>query len=246
MKKEITIDGKTYVLKEETKCCTKPRNQLKFKEGDWVKRIWSGDKAIDIFLLGKKEGENIFENDHFIRYDKNENFEKDLCNNSSVHLTEMGDRKHIIMTEEEIESHLIKEAKRRGFVKGVEYCSARLTESKETIQSNLKYYSKKNTSDLDDMLTDGWGGCVYYGGKWGRIIKEEPISIGEHEVEFNKGEIKVGCKTIKNEDVIFIEKAIEVVLHLGLPITLHEDGDIGVGDELVHNEDFNKIIEKLK
>jgi len=76
-----------------------------------------------------------------------------------------------IATTPEIESALIKEAERRGFKIGTKYISAR-TGGEATIKQLPKYYD--NSYGIDkDMLTDGWGGCIYYQGKWAEIIEPE-------------------------------------------------------------------------
>lgn len=80
-------------------------------------------------------------------------------------------------TKEEIEKHLIEEAKRRGFKEGVNYYSVITGNEVNKILSNLKYYERT------DNLTDGCGGSVYLKGKWANII--ETITKEEAEKKLN-------------------------------------------------------------
>ena len=136
-----------------------------------------------------------------------------------------------LATPEEIKAHLIEEAKRRGLVMGVKYFSAD-GNNFEARQIKGDFYYCNN-----DMLTDGWGGCVYCQGKWAEIIKqEEKIMVGSYEVKFGADYIVVGCKRYSELDVLNLLSAMEY-----LKITSIEIAGVKVPLETV-----KKIAERLK
>ena len=78
----------------------------------------------------------------------------------------------------EVEDMMIKEAEKRGFVKGVRYKCV-LAGTKEELKKEFKLYP-----GTANQLTDGWGGSVFYNGQWAEIIKDDVIEIGGYEVYF--------------------------------------------------------------
>ena len=94
-------------------------------------------------------------------------------------------------THQEVKEALIKEAKKRGFKKGVMINhSIEGKGHRALIFNELSYHSGYN------WLCDGWGNVVFKDGVWAEIIKDEPIKIGGYEVkktEFNT--YTIGCKS---------------------------------------------------
>ena len=71
-------------------------------------------------------------------------------------------------TYEEVKTALIEEAKMRGFKKGVF--------AKWAFEQNEKGCLKKEIENLvfsNKMITDGWGHCIFYNGKWAEIVEEK-------------------------------------------------------------------------
>ena len=69
-------------------------------------------------------------------------------------------------TDQEVQTALIEEAKKRGFKKGVF--------AKWVFEPNKKGCLKKEIEDLyfsNNMITDGWGHSIFYNGKWAEIVK---------------------------------------------------------------------------
>lgn len=92
-----------------------------------------------------------------------------------AHIVEQNDIPYIfsssrdfrLATESEIESHLIKVAEKKGFKEEIRYHDAE-TNSTCIIKENDFWYDV-----VYDGLTDGWGGWVYYKGKWATIIPDK-------------------------------------------------------------------------
>lgn len=151
-----------------------------------------------------------------------------------------------LATPKEIESHLIAEAKRR-YPKGTK---VKTTTNKALVKVVSDTFSCTSSNNI--MVTcegDLVSPCTMYdGNKWAEIIKEEEIRIGGYEVEFKEGEIKIGCQTISNTDIVFIQKVSDFVLNNGLSLTFHEDGKIEehTADNSITFETLGKIIDKLK
>lgn len=124
----------------------------------------------------------------------------------------------------EIEAHLIEEAKKRGLLSAcVKLIDIQGCEIMWARDCNMFSYTP-----LTDSLT-AHSSIIYKQGKWAEIVKEQPIKIGGHEVKFEKGQIKVGCKTIPNEFtetlINFINEFQELNLH---SIEINSMGDIEV------------------
>lgn len=120
-----------------------------------------------------------------------------MGNGTNVHIKKI--RK---ATPSEIESHLIEEAKRRGYKKGTKICCAEFNTLKATIISNDFAYDADNDDlyvETDDINTSYYS--VYKKGKWAEILKDESIKIGGYDVEFGNTHIKVGCKVFDKTDL---------------------------------------------
>lgn len=73
-------------------------------------------------------------------------------------------------TPQEIESHLIKIAKEKGFGSRTYYIDPN-NRTKHHLGTDPKFEYIK--SERTAFLTDGWGGAVYQDGKWAEIIPEK-------------------------------------------------------------------------
>lgn len=75
-----------------------------------------------------------------------------------------------LATPSEIETHLIAEAKRRGYTSFVCYVTP-VNKDKHKLSNNPQfgYHVSRGT----EYLTDGWGGSVYEDGKWANIISNK-------------------------------------------------------------------------
>lgn len=148
-------------------------------------------------------------------------------------------------TPSEIESHLIEEAKRRGYKKGV-------------IVDENKYEISDNNFKYDDFLDGLYVKInnerllpIYLNGVWVEIIKDEAIKIGGYEVEFKKGEIKIGCKTISNSYIYNLFKLRGLLKALDIehifiePKYVRVFGEMARIDVNIQNSELDKIIDKL-
>jgi len=150
-----------------------------------------------------------------------------------------------LATSEEVKSHLIKEAKRRGYKHGSIINSLITLGTKHTL--DMTYSKGLYDGVRTDMFWYG-GGLIYKQGKWAEIIKEEPIKIGGYEVEFFDKYFKIGCMSFSKSDIFKILTMNSFVLERGLSFTFNEDGDI---EEHCNNIKFdenvlNKILEKFQ
>lgn len=83
-------------------------------------------------------------------------------------------------TSSEIESHLIKEAEKRGYKAGVKYISVNF-DNECVVKKDFEYY--RGT----DNLTDGCGGSVYCKGKWATIIPQDKVRLTLEDIAKLKG-----------------------------------------------------------
>ena len=193
----------------------------KFKVGDWV--TWHQGAVERIVGVHRDLTMSL------------EGREGDHCNVKDYRLA----------TPEEIKSHLIEEAKRRGYKHGSIINSLITLRTKHILDMT---YSK---GLYDGVRTDTFwygGGLIYKQGKWAEIIKEEPIKIGGYEVEFFDKYFKIGCMSFSKSDIFKILTMNSFVLERGLSFTFNEDGDI---EEHCNNIKFdenvlNKILEKFQ
>lgn len=61
--------------------------------------------------------------------------------------------------------YLIKEA-RKIYPKGTRYICAENPKHKPTVNGDFSFYAKEEYSSLEDSISDGYGGYVYFDGKW--------------------------------------------------------------------------------
>gem|GEM_PF-2221894 len=96
-----------------------------------------------------------------------------------------------LATIEEIESHLIAEAKRRGFVEGVYFHP--MYSNRREVASNLTYKIKNEFSYhiMSDTLCNG--GNIYSGGTWAEIVKNHLPEIGGYKGKIDGDHVIYGC-----------------------------------------------------
>lgn len=108
----------------------------------------------------------------------------------------------VLADPKEVNARLIKEAKRRGFKKGVKY-NCPCTDQIHKRKSYLEYCENNN------WLADGYGGCVFEKGIWAEII-EQPLTLNGKEVYFDNDYVWIGnkdsyrCNTVMNRDQLII------------------------------------------
>lgn len=112
------------------------------------------------------------------------------CNVSVLHNTA------VLLSDDTIEEHLIAEAKRRGYKKGVRVKICQ-TDIVSEINQELKYRS------VDDSIVGVYGGyTIYNEGQWGEIIDETPsIGINGHKAEFHDDYVQFGCAKIHKNHI---------------------------------------------
>ena len=149
------------------------------------------------------------------------------------------------------ESNLIEEAKKRYPI-GTKFKSAYMDTGTSYTVSTRDFYVWNG----NHIVVDGKRGpSVYFAGKWSEIIKEEPIKIGGYEVEFKKGEVKVGCKHFSNYTIECLDEISKFCKSTNQVITVNIYGDILMSDDIHHTlkkayqcnrGELDKIIEKLQ
>jgi hypothetical protein len=153
-----------------------------FKVGDWI--IW--DKRDDKngpYRLTQKNSGGFLDQSKIYRNVENSNYR--------------------YATEEEIKSHLIEEAKRRGFKIGTRFDSATGNTNDWKIGCIKPEYNKDN----DGFLLDGESGCVYYQGKWAEIIKG--VEVNGHGMEQDEDNVTFGCKSFGKHEIRVLFTGIE-------------------------------------
>lgn len=159
----------------------------------------------------------------------------------------------------EVEAHLIEEAKRRGYKKGV-----RIKVENDAMIYTLTdpHFSYEYLDKYDELITKVVGQtmlrtvCIYSKGKWTEIIKDESIKIGqganEYEVKFKPNGIDVGCKHISRGDVEKLKSFYLLVHSLGFSKVVVDTSYekmifIGKGFEPIHVtlDEIQSIIEKI-
>lgn len=106
----------------------------------------------------------------------------------------MGNSEMREATKEEIESNLITEAKRKGFVEGAYFISC--FDDKDMVRKispyrngdNIKWCYSNDELRSDNGINNLNGGCsnpaIYMNGKWADLIINQSIKIDKHEVNF--------------------------------------------------------------
>lgn len=101
-----------------------------------------------------------------------------------------------LATDKEVETALIKEAKKRGFKEGVEFKSAR---------SDRKFTFKDKAYLANGILWNGNStGIIFENGKWAEIIKDKVPTINGCEMEDDGDIIKFGCVTSTKRSVKYL------------------------------------------
>ena len=169
--------------------------ETKLEVGKWYKVIYSGCQ------IQNKESEKITDGSLvFIVSNNNEDIERHprfkehsasiliyeetlLCYgiDGNTKLLTAYKNNFIEATSEEVETALIAEAKKRGFVKGVKFKCPYSRET-ETLGSRLYYELTGSDQEKFGMcLRDERGTVIYYKGIWSEIIKEKSLSKSEAE-----------------------------------------------------------------
>jgi hypothetical protein len=233
----------------------------KFKNGYWVKVIKGGNNASDFNKLIGVNGRGVYDlvgwETELFRIDgdiKKFNGEGYVDNQYCYPLKwndhyagYVYEKALESATPSEIEAHLIEEAKRRGYKQGVVVKSFH-NRNTWALQGDVRYIEE--TDSLSDRMT-----YLYQKGKWAEIIKEEKIKIGGYEVEFKKGEIKVGCKYFTNYMIKCLDEVSKFCKSTDNVITVNTYGDILLSDDIhsilkksyqCNKKDLEKLIEKLQ
>lgn len=101
-------------------------------------------------------------------------------------------------TDKEVEEALIKEAKKRGFKKGV------------TVNQKTAYNGEGGSYEIgaqrylyspiaQNFSISGVG--IFNNGKWAEIIEDEKPTICDYEMEVESEHVKFGCKKLHKEEV---------------------------------------------
>lgn len=241
----------------------------KFKNGDWVKVVQSGYNASDFNNLINVGGRGVYNS---IDYDKTlyridgqiKLWEGNGCHSQYCYPLKSGDNycgyvyeaALSLATPKEIESHLIKEAKRRGYKEGAK---VRCLMTKTPLElTSFNYYNSPDSLDSDQLAFNceenkGEVACIIYKqGQWAEIIKDEPIKIGGYEVKFKKGKVSVGCREVSNDYVRAINLVSEYCMLKSQELQfIANSGELiffqGVNDNYkIDRNTFAKIIEKLE
>ena len=158
-----------------------PIKEPQFKVGDWIYQI--AYRFVDRICKVNNEGQVLMD-DH-----------NDITNYWNP-------KKLRLATPQEIETHLIAEAKKRGFAKGVLHKWAHLNDIRITDSDEWRYNSEQ---DWLTVISSKMNFIIYHQGQWAEIVKEEPTKIGEYEVKFgNDGDSKfvsVGCKHYSYQEI---------------------------------------------
>jgi len=157
--KTVSVNGVEYLRKEEPKPV--------FKVGQWVIAI-NENRSDCIFKISKiystyVNGSDIKQNE--------DNYSKWTFN--SIRLA----------THSEIEQHLIKVAKEKGFKEGVKYSTICFYEH-GSIHKGRGKYEYHESDDYMDMGTDTFRATIYKQGKWAEIIPEKK-KLPKTKAEFN-------------------------------------------------------------
>lgn len=109
--------------------------------------------------------------------------------------------KYRIATKEEIQDHLRKEAKRRGYVNGVKYKGQTYSAIATVKDDNsFMYYTEKY--GMTDYLTDGGGDSIYANGKWAEILPNEVVcNFGDVKFTIKDGIAKCTYGNVDTEEV---------------------------------------------
>lgn len=174
---EVSVDFKA---KMEDKF---PDIFLKLEPKLWYKKEWE-DGEVDLFFVESIEGEIFSFGENYYRNGKL--LDTLGTTSSSINLMFTDDRVRLSKaSHKEVEEVLTNDAKRRGFIEGVEYICL--------FDGNREIITKEIfTLDLDgDLVVQGksQGGYVFYKGEWAKPIKNSIIKRIEG-LEYELKELK--------------------------------------------------------
>lgn len=167
----------------------KLKNETTIKVGNWYKGSYNDNRNIIFYAREIDEDEDI------IGYGFVENGWSYNAIFSNLDSETMKTIKPA--TNEEVEAALIKEAKRRGFLKGVK--SKCLEDLQiETIKEEKYEYTEHTDGDkcLWVQASDygnGFNLCVFNNGKWAEIIQEPKVVVNGYEMKQEGDIISFGC-----------------------------------------------------
>lgn len=157
-----------------------------------------------------------------------------------------------LATKQEIEQHLIAEAKKRGFGKGIKWINP--IYKKYEFASKGNFTSEFSRDNIIYLYLDH--NTIYNKGEWAKIIKDEEIEISGYKAKFDEARktVQFGCKTITLEEL----KAVLVVMELNKKFdykfsisnnviyTIGECGKYGEIRNGVTKETIQKLIKTLE
>lgn len=173
-----------------------------FKVGDWV--IIQGNEEIgssdgrkykgEVIRIGKivRKSEASYAREDFIGDYMSSN--SLLTSQTGIYLSEIR-----FATREEIENHLMKEVKHRGYRTGVVITSFSLRNDWVIDASKgFRYYYDED--EFVALNSRGSNNCaIYRKGEWAEIV--DKFTIGAHKVEVDNSEIRIGCQTFTPEEI---------------------------------------------
>lgn len=132
-----------------------------------------------------------------------------------------------LATTQEIETHLIAEAKKRGFAKGVyhRWYEPAISTEVRLVESNDWRYNL----EFDCLTIMGkYAYVIYSKGQWAEIVKEEPIIIEGYKGNFNSKGVAFGCKSYSLEQVNQLVNVIDIfeITSFNTRNVLHIDKDL--------------------
>lgn len=233
MKKEITIDGKTYVLKEESKCTSKSKEE--FKVGDWVIFNKSGGNIAREFPLHIPLRINRLSQKFQSPGDCNAYFEDG--NAARLSTVDGGyqlgkyEKWFRRATKEEIETYLLEEAKRRYPV-GTKFYPAHVDEGivSYIVKGKWRLNSNRERIWVEINGLETYVPNIYYQGKWAEIIKEEELEVSGYKIQKEKDGIKIGCEFFSTSELSSIFRLFNISKSENLTIEINGD-ELGITKE---------------
>lgn len=109
-------------------------------------------------------------------------------------------------TREEVESALIKEAKRRGYDKGVRISSVYSDMYKGRILGDICVTETYQLwADSDECANVQ----IFEDGKWAEIIEKSKVNINGYDMEVNGNEVKFGCAKFTDKQFKYLKHYLE-------------------------------------
>jgi len=216
--------------------------KVNFKIGDWVKVIPSNNRST-------KYSEAIADNYIFrLWYDPEniDSFNSWVNGDCSVLCVDKDNKYSVnyrledlrLATKEEIEYHLIQEAKKRGYVTGTVINSISTVASlfKWTVNCDAGYRYYPNEDRLDCMRTERDANCtIYHKGQWAEIVKEEEIKIDGYNTKIEDNMFWVGCRSFSFEK---IKELYSIICYFGIE-------SISIRNTKVTPDIVKKVLDKI-